>query len=225
MKTSLYFFRIELNNLQQALLNLANEHLFSGDAGEGFIVDSTEKGDLRVRFVIKETISEELEDPFGETIPLERVRFDVSNLRVRDLDIIEVSQPGRKLSKLLKLLSERLGTEPKKMIPVFSRLFQTLTVLDQDLAVLALETENFTIKSRTACRATFQALVDVREDASYFLGKRSTDTKMARISLVQDGRPILIEAFKSGRIIAHFDSSLESNNAVMKAIISALEIS
>lgn len=225
MKISLYFYRFQVDEVSNVLLKLATNHRFSEETEEGFIIDSREMNDVRLRYVFKETISENLEDPFGERISVDRVRYDISRLRVRaEEDVIEVAQPGRKIGKCLSLLSDNLQGAPTKLVPNFVHLFESLSRLEGEFTVLALETNSFTIKSRTACRVSFRALVDVRDDVDYFLSKRSFQIKMARLKLFIRNEPVLIDVFDTGRIVAYFDPFLDVYDTLMKPLISSLYI-
>jgi|GEM_PF-4051416 len=223
MKTILYFYTFQLNALCGSFLKFVKEHPFSESVEHGFILDANDSDGVRARFIFKELVTETVQNPFGEEIPITRIRYDITKIRVRSVSgILEVCNPGRKLSKCLKMISEAWSCNPIKLSPNFRNIYNSLSELDAEFAVLSLETGCFTIKSRTACSVSFQALVDVREDVKYFLGEREYGINRVKCGLSVDGQNVLVDIANTGRVVANFDSSLPLYESLVLRLIESM---
>ena len=221
MKYTLYWFQIRENYSIASVLRLINSIPFDIDKDWGFRIESSEGGELVAKYILKRELVDKVEDPFGNVIEQNRTVYETFIFRViEELNVVELVNPGKRLGKFRRVF-ENNSFVSIKLLPLridFEKVRDTVSMNAKEINVLGVETGNFLIKSRTNCRATFSALVDVQQDVDYFLGNREFSLESMRVGVGFENSDYIIDVFSTGRVVLRVDPLLDNHRSLVVSL-------
>ena len=176
MKATTFWYAIEdvKENFFQHITDAIRSVPFDEERGFGFRIDSIGEQNSLCQYIRKESFLETVEDPFGNTIETQRVKFhEVFFNILRDDAVIELINPGKNIMRILNSIERYSGFHLRPLKPDLSKAIKSIESIAEDFKVISIDTANFLIRSRTNCVIKFQSIVDVRPDVAHFLQKET----------------------------------------------------
>lgn len=227
MKATTFWYAIEdvTADFFQHLTDAFTSIPFDEDRGFGFRIDSISEQILLCQFIRKESFLETIEDPFGNTIETQRVKFHEVFFNVlREGAVVELINPGKNVSRILNSIEKYSGLRLRLLKPDLSKALESIESIAEDFRVISIDTSNFLIRSRTNCVIKFQSIVDVRSDVAHFLQKRNFTIGQIKLIFSRDGHKYRVEGTESGRFILNFSLASTGHESFRKCILDCVDL-
>jgi len=228
MKATTFWYAIEdvTADFFQRLTDAFASIPFDEERGFGFRIDSIGEQILLCQFIRKESFLETVEDPFGNTIETQRVKFhEVFFNILREGAVIELINPGKNITRILNSIEKYSGFRLRLLKPDLSKIIESIESTAEDFKVMSINTANFLIRSRTNCVIKFQSIVDVRSDVAHFLQKRNFTIGHIKLIFLMDGHKYRIEGTESGKFILNFSFASTGHENFRKCILDCVDLS
>lgn len=209
MRTTLYFYAPEAEkpSAQSLLRKCAKNLPFDSDKISGFRFEGRVRSMERVSYHVKEEREQSVENPFGETLKYRQIRYDETLIQsFGESKFLEIINPGRRWPECLKVLRQK-GLSLTRTVPDFKNLIENMESHYADFEVIAYVTNHFLIRSRTACKVSFSAQGDVRDDAAFFLARRNYELTQISLKFKCGDFHFIGTFFRGGRVVCNLDFS------------------
>ena len=227
MKATTFWYAIEdvPADFYQRLTDAFTSIPFNEERGFGFRIDTIGEQISLCQFIRKESFLETIEDPFGNIIETQRVKFyEVFFNILREDSVIELINPGKNITRILNSIEKYSGFHLRLLKPDLSKMIESIGSIAEDFKVTSIDTSNFLIRSRTNCVIKFQSIIDVRPDVSHFLQKRSFTIGHMKLTFSMDGHRYRVEGTESGRLILNFSFASAGHEKFRKCILDCVDL-
>jgi hypothetical protein len=156
--------------------DMAKEREFGRSTPSGYILDNRRTDCVSGRFIQREEISEEVEDPFGRVDVLTRTIYHVTKFVLRDsAPQLELQDYPRRLSAFLLQLGEAFDFHVSA-VEVTCNVQKWASGIAKELSnpvFRLVEVHDVSVARDATAKMVFTGIGDIPEKVSTFLGKRS----------------------------------------------------
>jgi len=195
------------------------------DARTGFRLEHFDEKQVLGRFIVRNEISESVEDPFGNNVTFQRVLYETTKFRIDEVSsILELQDPPRStrefFNKLAALAEYGIGIET----PAVDLLRWINRIEDRvgNVVVTKLQGTGISLSLKATAQLLVTGSEDVRSHFTALTGKRSSIFSRAKVQFFYDNCSYDLEINNQGSTNINKDSSQTALNLLLETMLESL---